>query len=68
MLYEVITLISAQYDGLYAHYRILNGMGVLVSSIGSTLPPEAIVDEQTEETYKQPKLDKKVEDLLPDKS
>jgi len=62
------SLISAQYDGLYAHYRILNGMGVLVSSIGSTLPPEAIVDEQTEETYKQPKLDKKVEDLLPDKS
>jgi len=60
-------LVAAKYDGLYAHYRILNGMGVLVSSIGSTLPPEAIVDEKTEEKYQQPKIDKKVEDVLPDK-
>ncbi len=37
-------LISTTYDGLYAQYRILNGMGALVGSLGLQLPEESYVE------------------------
>lgn len=41
-------LINATYDGLYAQYRILNGMGGLVGGLGLELPEESRVDKEIE--------------------
>lgn len=38
-------LISSQYDGLLAQYRILNAMGGLVHTLGLKWPEEAYVDD-----------------------
>lgn len=40
-------LIDVTYDGLYAQYRILNGMGRLVSTLGLSLPEESMVEDET---------------------
>ncbi len=42
-------VVEATYDGLYAQYRILNGMGGLVHSLGLEWPKEAIVDTENQE-------------------
>jgi adhesin transport system outer membrane protein len=39
-------LINTTYDGLYSQYRILNGTGSLVHSLGLKWPEESIVDEE----------------------
>jgi len=39
------SLVEARYDGLYAQYRILNGLGKLVHSFDLQWPEESIVDE-----------------------
>lgn len=36
--------LDAQYDGLFAKYRILNGMGRMVTSVGVNLPPQTKLD------------------------
>ncbi|WP_136808829.1 TolC family outer membrane protein [Desulfosediminicola flagellatus] len=41
-------LIDATYDGLYAQYRILNGMGGLVGALGLELPEESKVESEDE--------------------
>lgn len=41
-------LINATYDGLYAQYRILNGMGGLIEGLGLTPPEETVVDNDNE--------------------
>lgn len=38
-------LVTAEFDGLYSHYRLLNGMGKLVPALGINLPEESMVDE-----------------------
>lgn len=48
-------LVTAEFDGLYSHYRLLNGMGKLVSSLGLNLPDESVVDE--DDDYKDYKVD-----------
>ncbi len=39
-------LLNARYDGIYAEYRILNGMGSLVHTLGLQWPKEAYVNGQ----------------------
>lgn len=39
-------LLNAQFDGLFAQYRILNGQGQLVHSLGLQMPEEAYVDDE----------------------
>ena len=46
-------LINATYDGLYAQYRILNGMGGLVHSFGLKWPVESNVDQGKKKTEKK---------------
>ncbi|MFH1215071.1 MAG: TolC family outer membrane protein [Pseudomonadota bacterium] len=48
-------LISTQYDFLYAQYRIFNGMGRLVRSLGLELPDENLVDRVEENVSGQGK-------------
>lgn len=49
-------LIGATYDGLYSRYRILNGMGALVHSLGLKWPEESVVEENgtTKEEEEKP--------------
>lgn len=42
-------LLKSQYDGLYAQYRILNGIGSLVHSLELQWPDEAEVTEEEQE-------------------
>lgn len=39
-------MVNAEYDGLYSQYRIINGLGSLVVSLGVELPEESIVDQE----------------------
>ncbi len=48
-------LVAAEFDGLYSHYRLLNGMGKLIPSLGLNLPDEGAVDE--DDDYKDYKVD-----------
>ena len=48
-------LVTAEFDGLYSHYRLLNGMGKLVPALGLNLPDESMVDE--DDDYKDYKVD-----------
>lgn len=43
-------LLKSQYDGLYAQYRILNGVGSLVHSLELQWPDEAEVTEEEQDT------------------
>ena len=52
-------LVTAEFDGLYAHYRLLNGMGKLIPSLGLNLPEESIADE--DDDYKDYKVDSSLE-------
>lgn len=45
-------LVEARYDGLYAQYRILNGLGLLVKSFDLQWPEESQVDEKDQDTRK----------------
>jgi len=38
-------LVNADYEGLYAKYRVMNSMGKLVASLDLQMPEEAIVEE-----------------------
>jgi adhesin transport system outer membrane protein len=40
-----VDLVDAEYDGLYAQYRILNATGSLVEAFGLQWPEEALVDD-----------------------
>ena len=42
-------LINATYDGFFAQYRILNGMGKLVESLDQQWPEESVVENDEEE-------------------
>lgn len=42
-------LVNAEYDGLFAQYRILNGIGGLVPALGLPWPEESRVDDQNSE-------------------
>ena len=48
-------LVAAEFDGLYSHYRLLNGMGKLIPSLGLNLPDEGAEDE--DDDYKDYKVD-----------
>jgi adhesin transport system outer membrane protein len=37
-------LVKAKYDKLYAEYRILNGMGKLIDTLGLHMPDESVVE------------------------
>lgn len=52
-------LVTAEFDGLYSHYRLLNGMGKLIPSLGLNLPDESIVDEDSD--YNDYKVDTSLE-------
>jgi adhesin transport system outer membrane protein len=43
-------LVNATYNGLYSQYRILNGMGKLVQSLGLELPAESRLAQKEEYT------------------
>lgn len=47
------TLVNASYDGMYAQYRILNGLGRLVKSFDLEWPKESQVDDDDKETEKK---------------
>ena len=50
-------LVEAKYDGLFAQYRILNGLGLLVKSFDLTYPKEAEVDGDDQEAADSKKDD-----------
>lgn len=50
------TLVEADYNGLYAQYRILNGLGMLVKSFDLEWPKEAQVDDQEQNEQKDSKV------------
>jgi adhesin transport system outer membrane protein len=41
-------LVTTEYDGLYAQYRILNGIGKLIPALQLELPKEGFVDDDNE--------------------
>ena len=46
-------MIEVIYDGMYSQYRILNGMGGLVHSLGLKWPEESVVDDENEEEMEE---------------
>lgn len=50
-------LVEARYDGRYAQYRILNGLGQLVKAFDLQWPKESEVDEDENEKQKQAKIE-----------
>ncbi len=53
-------LVEARYDGLYAQYRILNSMGLLVKSFDLQWPKESRVDEQDDRKAQEGEKDSKI--------
>lgn len=51
------SLVEARYDGLYAQYRILNGLGQLVQAFDLQWPKESKVEEDENNKEKQAKIE-----------
>ena len=45
-------LVTAEYDGLYAKMRILNGTGKLIPSLQLEWPKEGLIDDDSQEDGK----------------